>query len=71
MNHFAGAFGAVRNLLDNTEAEFSDSVEAEEYLLLADLLMRQLNLSSASLPTGCPPIKKERSERQARPNLAR
>ena len=43
MDLFAGAFGAVRNLLAHTEVEWSDSVEAAEYVLLADLLMRILD----------------------------
>lgn len=43
MNLFAGAFGAVRNVVAHTEIEWSDSVEAAEYVLLADLLMRQLD----------------------------
>lgn len=43
MDLFAGAFGAVRNLLAHTEIEWSDSVEAAEYVLLADLLMRLID----------------------------
>lgn len=43
MNLFAGAFGAVRNALVHTEVEWSDSIEAAEYVLLADLLMRLLD----------------------------
>jgi uncharacterized protein (TIGR02391 family) len=43
MNLFTGAFGAIRNALVHTEVEWSDSVEAAEYVLLADLLMRLLD----------------------------
>jgi uncharacterized protein (TIGR02391 family) len=43
MNLFAGAFGAVRNVLAHTEIEWSDAVEGAEYVLLADLLMRLLD----------------------------
>ncbi len=38
------AFGAIRNVLAHTdEIEWSDSIEAAEYVLLADLLMRRLD----------------------------
>jgi uncharacterized protein (TIGR02391 family) len=50
MNLFAGAFGAVRNALVHTEVEWSDSVEAAEYVLLADLLMRLLDRAEQHLP---------------------
>lgn len=44
MNLFKGAFGAVRNVLAHTdEKPWSDSAEAAEYVLLADLLMRRLD----------------------------
>jgi uncharacterized protein (TIGR02391 family) len=43
MSLFAGAFGAVRNSLVHTEVEWADPVEAAEYVLLADLLMRVLD----------------------------
>ena len=43
MSLFVGAFGAVRNGLVHTEVEWSDPVEAAEYVLLGDLLMRQLD----------------------------
>jgi hypothetical protein len=40
---FVGAFGAVRNRLVHTEMEWSDSIEAADYVLFADLLMRQID----------------------------
>lgn len=40
---FAGTFGAVRNVLAHNEVEWSDSIEAAEYVLLCDLLMRILD----------------------------
>ena len=40
---FAGAFGAVRNPLGHRNFEWEDSTEAAEMILLADLLMRQLD----------------------------
>jgi hypothetical protein len=40
---FAGTFGAVRNTLAHNKVEWSDSVEAAEYVLLCDLLMRILD----------------------------
>lgn len=43
MELFAGAFGAVRNALAHTEDEWADPTEAAEMVLLADLLMRQLD----------------------------
>ena len=43
MSLFVGAFGAVRNRLVHTEVEWSDPVEAAEYVLFADLLMRLLD----------------------------
>lgn len=43
MNLFAGAFGAVRNAVAHTEDEWVDPTEAAEMVLLADLLMRQLD----------------------------
>jgi uncharacterized protein (TIGR02391 family) len=49
MELFTGTFGAVRNVIAHTEVEWSDSVEAAEYVLLADLLMRILDrLESAT-----------------------
>lgn len=54
MELFAGAFGAVRNLLAHTEVEWSDSVEAAEYVLLADLLMRILDRAEARASTTTP-----------------
>lgn len=46
---FCGAFGAVRNLLAHTEHEFGDPLEAAEYVLLADLLMRLLDRAETRL----------------------
>lgn len=43
MELFAGAFGAVRNPLGHDHVEWSDPTEAAEMILLADLLMRQLD----------------------------
>jgi uncharacterized protein (TIGR02391 family) len=40
---FAGAFGAVRNPLGHQNVEWEDPTEAAEMVLLADLLMRQLD----------------------------
>jgi uncharacterized protein (TIGR02391 family) len=40
---FAGAFGAVRNPLGHRTVEWDDATEAAEMVLLADLLMRQLD----------------------------
>lgn len=57
MQLFTGAFGAVRNVLMHTEAEWSDDIEAAEYVLLADLLMRLLDkaerrLAAQQTPSG-------------------
>lgn len=49
MSLFAGAFGAVRNLVAHTEVEWADPVEAAEYVLLADLLMRIVARAEARL----------------------
>ncbi len=60
MELFAGAFGAVRNNLVHTEVDWPDPVEAAEYVLLADLLMRLIDraehrrLSSISNETASP-----------------
>lgn len=43
MNLFKGAFAAFRNPLGHTSIEFDDPIEAAEVVLLADLLMRQLD----------------------------
>jgi len=43
MELFAGAFGAVRNPLGHGNVEWTDPTEAAEMVLLADLLMRQLD----------------------------
>ena len=43
MELFAGAFGAVRNPLGHNAVEWSDPTEAAEFVLFADLLMRQLD----------------------------
>ncbi len=40
---FSGAFGAVRNPLGHRNVEWTDPTEAAEMVLLADLLMRQLD----------------------------
>lgn len=40
---FSGAFGAVRNPLGHRSVEWDDATEAAEMVLLADLLMRQLD----------------------------
>jgi uncharacterized protein (TIGR02391 family) len=40
---FAGAFGAVRNPLGHRTVQWDDATEAAEMVLLADLLMRQLD----------------------------
>jgi uncharacterized protein (TIGR02391 family) len=40
---FSGAFGAVRNPLGHRSVEWADPTEAAEMVLLADLLMRQLD----------------------------
>jgi uncharacterized protein (TIGR02391 family) len=40
---FSGAFGAVRNPLGHRNVEWDDATEAAEMVLLADLLMRQLD----------------------------
>jgi uncharacterized protein (TIGR02391 family) len=40
---FSGAFGAVRNPLGHRTVEWDDATEAAEMVLLADLLMRQLD----------------------------
>lgn len=39
---FSGAFGAVRNPLGHRTVQWDDATEAAEMVLLADLLMRQL-----------------------------
>lgn len=50
MDLYSGAFGAIRNVLAHTdEVEWTDSVEAAEYVLLADLLMRRLDKTEARL----------------------
>lgn len=49
MNLFAGAFGAVRNAVAHTEIEWADPIEAAEYVLLADLLMRILSRTRTRL----------------------
>ena len=54
MSLFVGAFGAVRNRLVHTEVEWSDSVEAAEYVLFADLLMRLLDRAAERLAVGVP-----------------
>lgn len=46
---FAGTFGAVRNVLAHNEVEWSDSIEAAEYVLLCDLLMRILDRVEAQI----------------------
>jgi uncharacterized protein (TIGR02391 family) len=43
MELFAGSFGAVRNPLGHRNVEWTDPTEAAEMVLLADLLMRQLD----------------------------
>jgi len=43
MNLFKGAFAAFRNPLGHRTIEFDDPTEAAEVVLLADLLMRQLD----------------------------
>jgi uncharacterized protein (TIGR02391 family) len=43
MELFAGAFGAVRNPLGHTMVRWDDPTEAAEFVLFADLLMRQLD----------------------------
>ena len=43
MELFAGAFGAVRNPPGHRNVEWTDPTEAAEMVLLADLLMRQLD----------------------------
>lgn len=43
MNLFKGAFAAFRNPLGHRAVEFADPTEAAEVVLLADLLMRQLD----------------------------
>lgn len=48
---FAGAFGAVRNPLAHTTVEWDDPTEAAEFVLFADLLMRQLDRVEARLAT--------------------
>ncbi len=50
MELFTGAFGAIRNVVAHTEVEWSDSVEAAEYVLLADLLMRILDRLENAAP---------------------
>jgi uncharacterized protein (TIGR02391 family) len=40
---FSGAFGAVRNPLGDRSVQWDDATEAAEMVLLADLLMRQLD----------------------------
>jgi hypothetical protein len=47
MSLFVGALGAVRNGLVHTEIEWSDPIEAAEYVLFADLLMRQFDRAAA------------------------
>lgn len=54
MSLFVGAFGAVRNRLVHTEVEWSDSVEAAEYVLFADLLMRLLDRAAERLAVAVP-----------------
>jgi uncharacterized protein (TIGR02391 family) len=49
MSLFAGAFGAIRNSLAHTEVQWPDPVEAAEYVLLADLLMRLLDRAERRL----------------------
>ena len=49
MELFKGTFGAVRNVVMHTEAEWSDDIEAAEYVLLADLLMRLLDKAEGRL----------------------
>ncbi|WP_210494878.1 TIGR02391 family protein [Patulibacter sp. SYSU D01012] len=49
MELFSGAFGAVRNIIAHTEVEWADSVEAAEYVLLADLLTRVLDRIEARI----------------------
>ncbi len=54
MELFAGAFGAVRNGLMHTEVEWFDPVEAAEYVLFADLLMRLLDRAEHRLAVPSP-----------------
>lgn len=49
MELFAGTFGSVRNLLAHTDVEWPDPVEAAEYVLLADLLMRLVDRAEQRL----------------------
>ena len=49
MELFTGGFGAVRNPLGHRNVEWDDPTEAAEMVLLADLLMRQLDRVEARL----------------------
>jgi uncharacterized protein (TIGR02391 family) len=49
---FSGAFGAVRNPLGHRTVQWDDAVEAAEMVLLADLLMRQLDRVDSWLDFG-------------------
>jgi uncharacterized protein (TIGR02391 family) len=51
---FTGAFGAVRNPLGHRNVEWTDPVEAAEMVLLADLLMRQLDRIQRRPPASGP-----------------
>jgi uncharacterized protein (TIGR02391 family) len=54
MELFSGAFGAVRNPLAHRNIEWDDPSEAAEMVLLADLLMRQLDRVEARLTVSDP-----------------
>ncbi len=49
MELFAGAFGAVRNPLSHRQVQWTDPTEAAEFVLLADLLVRQLDRIASRL----------------------
>lgn len=49
---FGGAFGAVRNPLGHRSVEWTDPTESAEMVLLADLLMRQLDRVEHRLQQG-------------------
>lgn len=56
MELYAGAFGAIRNPLNHTSVAWSDPTAAAEVVLIADFLLRQLDVVATRLVTGGPAV---------------